>query len=125
MTSAVRSCLAPCSTRVWSGVFRRTRADKLFQTAAKGTTATPSVELEEPDLTLGNVPSFKAFLDFKFVQDNLELVKGNCRKRKAHADPDAVARLYSEWVSAKQTWENLRAARNENGKAMKVNVRSG
>ena len=119
MTSAACLRLMPPSG-IWRGVWRHSRTQGLFQRAVKSTSASVAEVERAGELTDDASPSFKAFLDFKFVQDNLELVKENCRKRKAQADPEAVARLYSDYVTAKQTCERLRAARNENGKAMKV-----
>jgi seryl-tRNA synthetase len=65
-------------------------------------------------------PAYRAFVDFKFVRDNVEAVAANCRNRLSTADPQLVARLYEEYVRAQQETDKLRAARNENSSAMKV-----
>lgn len=65
-------------------------------------------------------PAFRAFIDFKFVRDNVEAVAANCRNRLSTADPHLVAQLYEEYVKAQQETDRLRAARNENSSAMKV-----
>ncbi|KAL4426351.1 hypothetical protein ABPG77_004645 [Micractinium sp. CCAP 211/92] len=64
-------------------------------------------------------PAFRAFIDFKFVRDNVEAVAANCRNRLSTADPQVVAQLYEEYVKAQQETDRLRAARNENSSAMK------
>ena len=117
--SVVRARLVPCASYVWADLWRRARGHECRRRLGKAlcSTATP---LELDASTDVEAPPFNAFLDFKFVQENLDLVRENCRKRKAPADPDAVARLYSEYIAAKLKSEKLRAERNENGKAMKV-----
>ncbi|GMH39068.1 hypothetical protein BSKO_06966 [Bryopsis sp. KO-2023] len=64
-------------------------------------------------------PPFKAFIDFKFIQENLELVKKNCESRKVQVDCDAVAKLYDEYVQIKMECDKVRQARNDNSKSMK------
>eukprot|EP01023_Acetabularia_acetabulum_P062614 TRINITY_DN7732_c0_g1_i5.p1 TRINITY_DN7732_c0_g1~~TRINITY_DN7732_c0_g1_i5.p1 ORF type:complete len:537 (-),score=82.05 TRINITY_DN7732_c0_g1_i5:194-1711(-) len=64
-------------------------------------------------------PAFKASIDFKFIRDNIEIVKQNCINRKAAADPQKVADLYEEFLKVQSDAEILRTARNENAKAMK------
>lgn len=64
-------------------------------------------------------PAFKAFVDFKFVRDNLELVRRNCAQRLSGADPDRVAQLYEAYCALQQETDALRAARNENSSTMK------
>ena len=65
-------------------------------------------------------PAFRAFVDFKFVRDNVEAVAANCQARLSTADPHLVASLYEQYVAAQQETDKLRAARNENSSAMKV-----
>eukprot|EP00210_Caulerpa_lentillifera_P002936 g2803.t1 len=65
------------------------------------------------------IPLYKAYLDFKFIQENVELLKENCWRRKAQANPETVAKLYTQYLTAKQNCEQLRAQRNENTKSMK------
>ncbi|PSC75103.1 aspartate aminotransferase [Micractinium conductrix] len=64
-------------------------------------------------------PAYRAFVDFKFVRDNVEAVAANCAARLSCADPQRVATLYEEYVAAQQETDRLRAARNENSGAMK------
>lgn len=63
---------------------------------------------------------FRAHIDWRFVRDNLERVRDNCRARNSAADPDAVVRLYERWRGLDEAAEDLRAARNTNAKAAKV-----
>lgn len=91
-----------------------------FRWFCKADPTTVVAERERMEDIEASVPSFKAFIDFKFVQENLELVKDNCAKRNAQADPETVVQLYSEYLEAKQKREKLRADRNDNTKAMKV-----
>lgn len=62
---------------------------------------------------------YRAYVDFKFVRDNLDLVKKNCADRMVKADPDQVVSLYDEFVQLTQEADAIRAARNENSSAMK------
>ena len=62
---------------------------------------------------------YKAHIDFKFVRDNLDLVKKNCVDRLVKADPDQVVVLYDEFVQLTREADAVRAARNENSSAMK------
>lgn len=64
-------------------------------------------------------PRFTAFLDFKFVRDNVELLSQNARNRNSSVDVAAVAQLYDSYVEMKTKTDEIRAARNENAKAMK------
>jgi len=63
--------------------------------------------------------SYRAFIDFKFVQSNLELVKENATRRLVDASPDEVVRLYDEYVRLTQEADAVRAARNDNSAQMK------
>lgn len=63
---------------------------------------------------------FRAHIDWRFVRDNPERVRNNCRARNSAADPDAVVRLYERWRGLDEAAEDLRAARNANAKAAKV-----
>ena len=63
--------------------------------------------------------SYRAFIDFKFVQSNLELVKENATRRLVDASPDEVVRLYDEYVRLTQEADAVRAARNDNSSQMK------
>jgi seryl-tRNA synthetase len=58
-------------------------------------------------------------LDYKFIKDNLELVKENIKKRNVKADADRVALLYKERCALEEKTDNLRKERNENAAAMK------
>ncbi|BDA51395.1 Serine-tRNA ligase [Coccomyxa sp. Obi] len=42
-------------------------------------------------------PFFKAYLDFRFVKSNLELLRKNVKDRNSSADPNVVAELYDDW----------------------------
>uniref|UniRef100_A0A061QX49 serine--tRNA ligase n=1 Tax=Tetraselmis sp. GSL018 TaxID=582737 RepID=A0A061QX49_9CHLO len=64
-------------------------------------------------------PSFRAFLDFKFIRDNVELLSSNAKMRNSSADVPAVASLYDQYVDIKTRTDDVRASRNENSKAMK------
>lgn len=64
--------------------------------------------------------AYRAFVDFKFVRDNVDAVAANARNRLSSADPHLVASLYEQYVAAQQETDKLRAARNENSSAMKV-----
>lgn len=68
------------------------------------------------------IPFYKAYLDFKFIQENVDLLKENCRRRNSQAKPETVAQLYTQYLKSKQTCEQLRAARNENTKSMKGKI---
>ena len=63
---------------------------------------------------------FRAHIDWRFVRDNLERVRDNCRARNSAADPDVVVHLYERWRRLDEAAEDLRAARNANAKAAKV-----
>ncbi len=58
-------------------------------------------------------------LDFKFIKDNLDLVKANIARRNVKADADLAARLYSDRCALEQRTDDLRRERNENAAAMK------
>lgn len=62
---------------------------------------------------------FRAHIDFKFVRDNIDLIKSNCKDRFVSANPEEVVRLYNEFVELTQKADGVRAARNENSSAMK------
>lgn len=64
-------------------------------------------------------PRFQAYLDFKFIRDNVELLETNARRRNSSADISAVAELYDQFLSMKLQTEEIQRARNENSMAMK------
>lgn len=70
-------------------------------------------------------PVFKAYVDFKFVRDNAELIAQNCVNRGAAVDPNRVVQLYEQFVSLQQETDRVRAARNENSSAMKASRAEG
>ena len=74
----------------------------------------------QPPAAAPEAPAYRAYIDFKFVRDNVEAVAANCRARLSSADPHLVAQLYEQYVAAQQETDKLRAARNENSSAMKV-----
>ena len=63
---------------------------------------------------------FRAHIDWRFVRDNLQRVRDNCRARNSAADAEAVVQLYERWRRLDEAAENLRALRNANAKAAKV-----
>eukprot|EP01025_Chloroclados_australasicus_P063562 TRINITY_DN8416_c0_g3_i2.p1 TRINITY_DN8416_c0_g3~~TRINITY_DN8416_c0_g3_i2.p1 ORF type:complete len:402 (-),score=17.90 TRINITY_DN8416_c0_g3_i2:512-1717(-) len=71
---------------------------------------------EETDV---NSPSFQASIDFKFIRDNLDIVKLNCHNRNSGADPQKVVDLYENFLKMQSRAEIIRTARKENAKAMK------
>ena len=75
--------------------------------------ATPKISGQEEDT------GYRAYIDFKFVRDNLDLIKQNCADRLVKADPGQVVSLYDEFVQLTQEADVVRAARNENSSAMK------
>lgn len=77
--------------------------------------------ITEEQLT-DEIPLYKAYLDFKFIQENVDLLKENCRRRNSQANPETVAHLYTQYLKSKQNCEQLRAARNENTKSMKGKI---
>jgi seryl-tRNA synthetase len=58
-------------------------------------------------------------LDYKFIKDNLALVKKNTERRNVRADVDRTAALYTERCDLEQTVDELRRERNDNAAAMK------
>lgn len=89
------------------------------RTAAAAVEAPPEASTSTPGH--GDAPAFRAYIDFKYVRDNLEGVAENCRNRLASAaDPGKVVSLYEEYVGLQQETDRIRAARNENSSAMKV-----
>lgn len=67
-------------------------------------------------------PAFKAFIDFKFVRENLGLVGKNCVARKVNVNCVAVVKLYDDFVAMKMECDEIRQKRNDNSKAMKVRL---
>jgi seryl-tRNA synthetase len=67
----------------------------------------------------GHKSGFRAYIDFKFVRDNVELLTANCANRNTDAHPQKVAELYDAYVALQQETDALRNARNENSNAMK------
>ena len=65
-------------------------------------------------------PVYKAYVDFKFVRDNADLIAKNCVDRGAAVNPHTVVQLYEEFVRLQQETDRLRNARNENSSAMKA-----
>lgn len=90
---------------------------------AAATAAAPPAAAAEQQQAPPAQLAFKAQIDFKFVKDNVELLRHNCAVRKAAADPALVAQLYDEFTRLKQETDAVRAARNENSAAMKVRGR--
>jgi seryl-tRNA synthetase len=78
---------------------------------------------QQPEQLQAEAPAFRAYIDFKSLRDNVDAAVVNCRNRLSSADPHLVARLYEEFVAAQQEADKLRASRNENSGAMKVQNR--
>ena len=58
-------------------------------------------------------------LDYKFIKENLELVKTNIARRNVRADAELVAQLYQQRCALEQQTDELRQERNDNAAAMK------
>lgn len=58
-------------------------------------------------------------LDLKFIRDNVDSVKTNCRARNVSVDIDEVVSLYDRRNRTLSELEGLRGKRNENAKKMK------
>jgi len=61
-------------------------------------------------------------LDFKFIKDNVNLVKDNIKKRNVRVDVDLVAELYGKRNALQQQIDSLRQLRNENAQKMKTKL---
>jgi seryl-tRNA synthetase len=61
-------------------------------------------------------------LDFKFIKENVSLVKENVKKRNVEVDVDLVAELYGKRNALQQHIDNLRQSRNENTQKMKAKL---
>ena len=100
------------------------QAKPIISSRAASASAAPVVDAPDASTSQQGAPAegpaYRAFVDFKFVRDNVDAVAANCRNRLSNGDPQLVARLYEEYVSAQQETDKLRAARNENSNAMKV-----
>ena len=55
-------------------------------------------------------------LDIKFIRDNKELVKENCKNRNVNLDIELLLKLDSERREALKKVEDLRALRNSKSK---------
>lgn len=93
-----------------------------FQQSTEHTNATVHSQGSAAESAHLDRPSFKAYLDFRFVKSNLELLRKNVKDRNSSADPDAVAELYDDWVRLLEELERVRAERNANAKAMKLSI---
>jgi hypothetical protein len=74
---------------------------------------------ERTKLEYPQVP-FRAAIDFKFIAENVDMLKANAINRNSNADPEKVAELYSQFVAMSRETDALRKQRNDNAKAMKV-----
>jgi seryl-tRNA synthetase len=93
--------------------------------AAASAAAPPAAAAASQEAQQADSLRFKAAIDFKFVKDNVEMLRRNCEVRKAAADPALVAQLYDQFTALKQETDAVRAQRNENSAAMKVGGRGG
>ncbi|KAL4430935.1 hypothetical protein ABPG75_006191 [Micractinium tetrahymenae] len=122
LRQAPRAGLRRAATQLWGGALGSRILVSARPTAAA---AVEAVQAEAPPASAHQAsgpaepPAYRAFIDFKFVRDNVEAVAANCRNRLSTADPHLVAKLYEEYVKAQQETDRLRAARNENSSAMK------
>eukprot|EP00741_Cyanophora_paradoxa_P007211 tig00001094_g6977.t1 len=64
----------------------------------------------------------KAFINYKYIRDNLQLVKDTIKKRAAVADADKVVALYDQFSKLDKEVDALRQKRNENAAALKGKV---
>ena len=58
-------------------------------------------------------------LDYKFIKDNLDVVKQNIINRNMNADADKVVELYDKRTALVTKLQSLQQKRNENAQAMK------
>lgn len=119
-----RGGLRKAAAQLWGGALG---SRSLVSARSTASAAVADVQTEAAPSSSGQqapgpaeAPAYRAYIDFKFVRDNVEAVAANCRARLSSADPQLVARLYEEYVKAQQDTDRLRAARNENSSAMKV-----
>ena len=61
-------------------------------------------------------------LDYKFIKDNLDVVKQNIKNRNMSADADAVVQLYDKRTSLVTQLQSFQQKRNENANAMKSKI---
>jgi seryl-tRNA synthetase len=61
-------------------------------------------------------------LGFKFIRENVSLVKDNVKKRNVEVDVDLVVELYGKKNVLQQHIDNLRQSRNENTQKMKTKL---
>ena len=94
------------------------RAHRLFH-LPRAIATTPNQHDAVDAANASSHESYRAYIDFKFVRDNLEVVKQNARNRLVKASPDDVVRLYDEFVRLTQEADAVRAARNDNSAQMK------
>jgi lipopolysaccharide export system protein LptC len=57
-------------------------------------------------------------------RDNVAELEENCRRRNSNADPQLVAKLYTEYVAMEQQVDAVRKERNDNAASMKVRHRT-
>lgn len=96
--------------------FKRTPMAPLAVPRAASVATTPA---QDSNANAQNHESYRAHIDFKFVRDNVDLVRQNATNRLVNASPDEVVRLYDEFVALTQESDAVRAARNENSAQMK------
>jgi len=101
----------PASSRIG---FKSTQIQRLAVPHAASVTTTPA-----HDTSVQAHESYRAHIDFKFVRDNIDMVKQNAKNRLVNASPDEVVRLYDEFVALTQEADAIRAARNDNSAQMK------
>lgn len=100
---------------------RKPFSSSILFSKAIPTQAEPAAQVQASDGSekSGDAHVVKAYIDFKFVRDNVDLVAQNCVARASSADPHEVARLYGDFLDLSQQVDKIRATRNENSAAMK------
>ncbi|KAK9902854.1 hypothetical protein WJX75_008582 [Coccomyxa subellipsoidea] len=110
---------APPASFVAQNASRSFRSASSLQQPIQHMDATATSQDRTAEVANPERPLFKAYLDFRYVKANLSKMRENVKNRNSSADPDAVARLYDDWVRALEELESVRADRNANARAMK------
>lgn len=94
--------------------FKSTQFQRLTVPRAASLTTSPAT-----DTNAHSHETYRAYIDFKFIRENVDLVKQNAKNRLVNASPDEVVRLYDEFIALTQEADAVRAARNDNSAQMK------
>lgn len=76
-----------------------------------------------PDFKAYPQVPFRAAIDYKYIVENVGMLKENAVNRNSNADPEKVAELYAQFVELNRETDALRKQRNDNAKAMKVRAK--